>query len=177
MVRILVAEDEAPVAFDPAQRVQIVVQIVEILRVTAGSVLVHIHALAGAVIYPAVIAAHECRLVAPFNRGQHGTAMATRIDHGPYFAIRIPRYQHRLAAGPGTEIIVRIGNLALVAQVNPVGFENPFPTKLLLIIKGRHFFKQLRCSFEKQAFIGPTRAIQSTRDFLGKQLATIYENF
>ena len=63
-------------------------------------------------------------LVAALVAAQHGAAVCARIDESIQLALFVARDDDRLTAHRRGEIIVGVGDLALVGQIDPVALEN-----------------------------------------------------
>jgi hypothetical protein len=61
---------------------------------------------------------------AAFEAAEHGAAVAARVDKGVQLAIAVTRDKYRLAAHISREVIVLVGDLALVREIDPVALED-----------------------------------------------------
>ena len=103
----------------------------------------HFQKFAAVVEGPAVKRAGVGGFVAFFEAAQLRATVGAGVDKRVQLTLTVAGNHNRLAADVGGVVIVDIGNLALVRQINPVALENVF-----------HF--QL-----KQFFIGEGAAVQA----------------
>ena len=124
-VGVQAAEQEAAIALEARHLLQVVAAVlVEGVRVAGAAGVLHLEQLAGVVEGPAVEGAGEAGLVALLVAAQRGAAVRAGVDDGVEFARLVARDDDRLAADLRGEVVVRVGDLALVGQVDPVALED-----------------------------------------------------
>src|SRR5207248_2988379 len=72
----------------------------------------------------AVEGAGEDNPAAALEAAEHGAAVAARVEKGVQFAITVARNKDGLAAHVGREVVVLVGDLALVGEIDPVALED-----------------------------------------------------
>jgi hypothetical protein len=74
---------------------------------------------------PAVIAAGEFRRVALFGRHHQRAAVGALVADHPHLSVAVAHQHDRLAPHLGGEIVAGVFDLALVADIDPGGLEDP----------------------------------------------------
>ena len=110
--------------------------LVERLGVAGAVAILDLQQLAAVVERPAVEGAGEVGLVALFQASQRGTTVRTGVDDRVEFARLVARDHDGLTADVRRQVIVDIGDLAFVGQIDPVALEDVFHLE----------FKELRIS-------------------------------
>src|SRR5690606_26008779 len=87
---------------------------------------------------PAVERAGVGGLVAVAETRQRRTAVRTGVDEAVEVAILAAGDEHRLAADLGRVVVVHLGQLALVRQVDPVAFENVLHLEVEQVLVREH---------------------------------------
>ncbi|EKD98039.1 MAG: hypothetical protein ACD_23C00614G0002, partial [uncultured bacterium] len=124
-IGVQAAEEETLVAFKARHFLEVVrAFLVELHRIFGGLFVLDLEQLAGVVERPAVEWAGEAALVAVLLAAQHGAAVGTGVDHGVELAVLAARDDDGLAADVRGEVVVDLGDLAFVRQVDPVAFED-----------------------------------------------------
>jgi len=117
--------------------------LVEAFRIARVLRILHLQQLAAVVEGPAVERAGIGGLVAPLVAAQLRAAMAAGVDEGIQFAQAVARDEDGLAANVRGVVVIVVGDLAFMRQVDPVAFEDV-----------------LHLEFE-QGFIGEGAAVQA----------------
>src|SRR3954451_14772641 len=124
-VGIEAAEQETAVALEPGHLGQVVgAVLVELVRVAGTRRVLDLQQLAGIVESPAVERAGISRLVGPLVAAQHGAAMAAGVDEGVQFVVLVAGDEDRLPAHIGRVVVVLVGDLAFMGEIDPVAFED-----------------------------------------------------
>ena len=102
--------------------------LVEVLRISRALWILRLEQLAGVVEGPAVEWTGIARLVAALVTTDHGATMRARVEESVKLTFAIPRDDDRLAADVAGDVVVVVGDLALVSKIDPV----PLPDVLHL---------------------------------------------
>src|SRR6266404_1726966 len=94
--------------------------LVEVLRISSPLRILRLEQLAGVVEGPAVERTGVARLVAALVAANHGATMRARVKEGVELTFSIPRDDDRLAADVAGDVVVVVGDLALVSKIDPV---------------------------------------------------------
>ncbi len=78
------------------------------------------------------------RLVAALEAAQHGTTMTAGIDEGVELAILVAGDEDRLPTHLGGVVVVLLGDLAFVSEVQPVALEDVFHLQIEQPRVGEH---------------------------------------
>nr|GEU28163.1 hypothetical protein [Tanacetum cinerariifolium] len=124
-VRVQAAEQETPVVLEARHLFQVVrLLLVEALGIAGALRVLDLEQLAAVVEGPAVERTRIGGLVAALVAAQLGAAVGAGVDEGMEFALAVARDEHGLAAHVGGAVIVVVGQLAFVRQVDPVALED-----------------------------------------------------
>ncbi len=124
-IRVQAAEQEAAIVFKARHLFQIVRGfLVEAVGIAGAFRVLDLEQLAAVVEGPAVERAGVGGLVAALVAAQHGAAMGAGVDQRVELALAVARDHDRLAADVGGVVVVVVGDLAFVRQVDPVALED-----------------------------------------------------
>jgi hypothetical protein len=97
---------------------------IELLGVLGVFLVLDLEQLAGVIEGPAMKRTGKTAFIAMLAAAQHGAPVGTGIDKGIQAAVFAACQKHGLAANIGSEVIIHIGQLAFMRQVNPIAFKN-----------------------------------------------------
>jgi LysR family transcriptional regulator, benzoate and cis,cis-muconate-responsive activator of ben and cat genes len=124
-IRVEAAEQEAAIGFEASDLCQIVrAVLVEPLGVSRPFGVLHFQQLAGVREGPAVEGAGKDHSAAALEAAEHSTAVTARVNEGVQFAIATACNEDGLAAHIGGEVIIFVGDLTLVREIDPVSLED-----------------------------------------------------
>lgn len=123
-VGVEAGEDEAVVARHMRHRSQAVVLALPAFRVGAIGLVLHVEQLPAVVIDPSMVRTNPALGAAARLAADHGATVRTGIDEAAQDAVGAAADDHGLASDDGGQIVVRIGNLAVVADIDPGAFPN-----------------------------------------------------
>src|ERR1700737_597920 len=119
-IRIEAAEQETAVGLEAGDFRQIMrALLVEAFRISRAVRVFYLQELAGVCEGPAVEGASEDDPAAALKAAEHGTAVAARVDECDQLPIAVARNEDRLAAHVSCEVVVLVGDLALVGEIDP----------------------------------------------------------
>ncbi|MNE00188.1 hypothetical protein D3C80_925920 [compost metagenome] len=138
-VGIQAAEQEAAVGLEAGDLGQVVGAVaVEAVRVAGFERILDLEQLAVGVEGPAVERAGVGRLVAVLEAAQGGATVAAGVDEGVQLTVAVAGDEYRLATHGDGVVVVLLGNLALVCEIDPVAFEDVLHLQLEQLGVGEH---------------------------------------
>ena len=132
------AEQEAAVVLEGAQLLHVVAAFaVEARRIAGvGGVVLDLQQLAAVVEGPAVEGAGEVGAVALLVPAQDRAAVRAGVGQRVELALLVARDHHRLAPDVDAQVVVDVGDLALVGQVDPVALEDVLHLEIEQLLVG-----------------------------------------
>ncbi len=111
------AEDEAAIAVDPRHLRDVELRVLEVAGIAVGPR--HRAQLAAVEIAPAVIGAGEDACVALFLAAERGAAVGAAVEQRPDLAVAVAQEDDRAQPETHGDVVVVLGDLALVAKIDP----------------------------------------------------------